>query len=109
MQRREFLKLSGAALGSTLLLTGLSRQLAAALPVEARSRGRHFRGYRNDGDIFVSEDAGETWQLHTRLGSEYSVDDLFVDSEAQMYAQVGFMQYHFQLFLSKDGKQWKTA
>ena len=56
MQRREFLKLSGAALGSTLLLTGLSHQLAAALPVEAQSRGRHFRGYRNDGDIFVSED-----------------------------------------------------
>ena len=109
MQRREFLKLSGAALGSTLLLTGLSRQLAAGLPVEAQSRGRHFRGYRNDGDIYVSGDAGESWQLHTRLGSEYSIDDLFVDSSDQMYAQVGFMQYHFQLFLSKDGKQWRTA
>lgn len=107
MHRREFLKLSGATLGSTLLLTGLFR-LASALPVEAQTRGRHFRGYRNDGDIFVSEDAGETWQLHTRLGSQYSVDDLFVDSEDQMYAQVGFMGYHFQLFLSKDGKQWKT-
>jgi len=47
--------------------------------------------------------------LHTRLGSEYSIDDLFVDSSDQMYARVGFMQYHFQLFLSKDGKQWKTA
>jgi hypothetical protein len=109
MQRREFLKLSGAALGSTLLLTGLSSQLAAALPVEAQSRGTHFRGYRNDGDIYVSGDAGESWQLHTRLGSEYSIDDLFVDSSDQMYAQVGFMQYHFQLFLSKDGKQWRSA
>jgi hypothetical protein len=108
MQRREFLKLAGAGLGSTLLLTGLSAQLAA-LPVEAKSRGKHFRGYRNDGNIFVSEDAGETWQLHTRLGTQYSIDDLFVDSEEQMYAQVGFMGYHFQLFLSKDGKQWKTA
>ena len=108
MQRREFLKLSGATLGSTLLLTGLFR-LGSALPVEAQSRGKHFRGYRNEGDIFVSEDAGETWQLHTRLGPQYSIDDLFVDSEDQMYAQVGFMQYHFQLFLSKDGKQWNTA
>ena len=108
MHRRDFLKLSGAAFGSTLLLTGLFR-LTSTLPVEARSRGRHFRGYRNDGDIFVSEDAGETWQLHTRLGSEYSIDDLFVDSSEQMYAQVGFMGYDFQLFLSKDGKQWKTA
>jgi hypothetical protein len=108
MQRRDFLKLAGAAVGSTLVLTGLSRQLGA-LPVEAKSRGKHFRGYRNQGDIFVSEDAGETWQLHARLGSEYSVDDLFVDSADQMYAQVGFMQYQFQLFLSEDGKQWKTA
>jgi hypothetical protein len=108
MQRREFLKLWGAALGSTVLLTGLSRQLAE-LPVEAISQGRHFRGYRNQGDIFVSEDDGETWQLHAQLGSQYSIDDLFVDPADQMYARVGFMQYHFQLFLSEDGRQWKTA
>jgi len=107
MQRREFLKLSGAALASSLLLIGLSRQLAA-LPVEAKYLGKLFRGYRNHGDIFVSEDAGETWQLHTRLGSQYSIDDLFVDTD-QIYAQVGFMQHHFHLFLSKDGRQWKTA
>lgn len=108
MQRREFLKLAGAALSSALVLTGSSRQLAA-LPVEAIFKGRHFRGYRNDGDIFVSEDNGETWQMHTRLGSEYSIDDLFVNLDDQMYARVGFMHYHFQLFLSEDGKQWKTA
>jgi hypothetical protein len=107
MQRREFLKLWGATLGSALLLTGLSRELAS-LPVEARFQGRHFRGYRNQGDIFVSEDDGETWQLHSRLGSEYSIDDLFADGVDRMGARVGFMQYHFQLFLSEDGKQWKT-
>ena len=108
MQRRDFLKLSGAALGSTFLLTGFFR-LVSALPVEAQFRGKHFRGYRSDGDIFVSEDAGETWQLHTRLGPQYSIDDLFVDSDHQIYAQISFMQYGFQLFLSEDGKQWKTA
>src|SRR5919108_6576546 len=105
MQRREFLKLWGAALGSTVLLAGLSRQLAA-LHVEALFQGKLFRGYRNQGDIFVSEDAGESWQLHARLGPQYSIDDLFVDTADQMYARVGFMQYQFQLFLSKDGKQW---
>jgi hypothetical protein len=67
MERREFLKFAGAGLGSAVLLTGLSHQLAA-LPMEAIFQGRHFRGYRNDGDIFISEDDGETWQLHTRLG-----------------------------------------
>lgn len=108
MERREFLKLAGAGLGSAVLLTGLSRQLAA-LPVEAIFQGKHFRGYRNDGDIFVSEDNGESWQLHTRLGSQYSIDDLFIDVTDQMYARVGFMEYQFQLFLSEDGTQWKTA
>jgi len=107
MQRREFLKLSGAALGSTLLLTALFHKVSA-LPVEAQSAGKHYRGYRNDGDILISQDAGETWQLHTRLGPEYSIQDLFTDAAGQMYARVGFMQYHFQLFLSKDGDQWKT-
>jgi hypothetical protein len=108
MERREFLKLAGAGLGSTLLFAGLSGRLAA-LPVEAKSRGKVFRGYRNDGDIFVSEDDGETWQLHTRLGTQYSIDDLVVNTADQMYAQVGFMQYQFHLFLSEDGKQWMTA
>ena len=108
MQRREFLKLSGAAFASSLLPIGLSRQLTT-LPVEAKYQGKLFRGYRNQGDIFVSEDAGKTWQLHTRLGSEYSIDDLFVDTADQMNARVGFMQHHFQLFLSKDGQQWKTT
>ena len=107
MHRREFLKLSGAALGSTLLLTGLFHKVSA-LPVEAQSAGKHYRGYRNDGDILVSQDAGKTWQVHTRLGSEYSIQDLFTDASGQMYARVGFMQYHFQLFLSKDGDKWKT-
>jgi len=108
MQRREFLKLSGAALGSTVLLAGLFHKLST-LPVEAQSRGKNYRGYRSDGDIFVSTDAGETWQLHVKLGPEYSIDNLFVDSTDQLYARVGFMQYHFDLFLSEDGTQWKTV
>ena len=108
MERREFLKLWGAALGSTLFLTGVSHQLAT-LPVEAISQGRHFRGYRNQGDIFVSEDTGMTWQLHARLGSQYSIDDLFVDAMDQMYARVGFMRYQFQLILSEDGTRWNTV
>ena len=107
MQRREFLKLSGATLGSTALLTGLFN-VVSALPVEVQARGKNYRGYRNDGNIYVSGDAGETWELHTKLGSEYSIDDLFVDSADQLYARVGFRQYHFHLFLAKDG-QWKTA
>ena len=108
MQRREFLKLSGAGLGSAILLTGVIRQVEA-LPIEAQMGGKYFRGYRHAGDIFVSEDAGKTWQLHTRLGPDLSIDDLFVVSANQMYVKVGFMQYHFHLLLAKDEKQWKTT
>ena len=105
MQRREFIKLS--TLGSTLLLTGLIHKVLA-LPVEAESRGMRYRGYRNGGDIFVSRDAGETWQLHTRLGPEYSIESLFVDSSDHMYARVGYKSYSFHLALSASGDQWLT-
>ena len=108
MQRRDFLKLSGATLGSTLLLLGLP-QFVGAMPVEAQARGKRFRGYRKDGDIFVSHDAGETWQLHTRLGSQYSISDFIVDYTDQVYVKVGFMGYHFHLILSQTGDQWKTV
>lgn len=108
MQRREFLKLSGAALGSTALLLGLP-QLVGAMPIEAQAQGKRFRGYRRDGDIFVSHDSGETWQLHTRLGSQCSIQDFKVDYADQVFVKVGFMGYHFYLVLSPNGNQWKTV
>ena len=107
MQRREFLKLSGATFGTTLLFLGLFNQVEA-LPVEARSQGKYYRGYRKDGDIFISHDDGNTWQLHTRLGPEYSIDDFTVDHADQVYVRVGFMKYHFQLVLAASGDKWKT-
>src|SRR5688500_13091002 len=106
MQRREFLKLAGAGLGSTLLLSGLSGQLAV-LPVQAKSQGKLFRGYRNDGDILVSEDAGEPWQFHNRLGSQFSIDDLFVDASDQMYARVGLCNITSSYFFLKMGSNGK--
>ena len=107
MQRREFLKLSGATLGSTLLLLGLP-QLVGALPVEAQAQGKRYRGYRIAGDIFISHDAGETWQVHTHLGPEYSINDFTVDHADRVHVKVGFKGYHFYLILSEDGDKWKT-
>jgi hypothetical protein len=108
MQRREFLKLSGAAFGSTVLLLGLP-QLVGAMPVETQAGDKRFRGYNHDGDIFISHDAGETWQLHTRLGSEYSISDFVVDYSDRVYVKVGFKGYHFHLVLSQTGDKWKTV
>jgi hypothetical protein len=108
MQRREFLKLSGAVLGSSLLLFGLP-QFVAALPVEVQAQGKRYRGYRQGGDIFVSHDDGNTWQLHTRLGPEYSIDHFTVDYADQVYVRVEYMKYRFYLVLAPNDQQWKTV
>lgn len=106
MQRRDFLKLSGIALGAMLLRPGFFNRVGAA-PIETQSRGLRYRGHR--GDILFSTDAGKTWQLHIRLGPDYEVLDLFTDFAGRVYAQVGFQGFIFHLTLSETGKQWLTV
>lgn len=106
MERRDFLKYFGAALTVTLL-PARSLHKIASLPIETESRGRRFRGSA-EGDIYFSQDAGQTWQLHTRLGSEYRVMDLVTDTSDQVYALIGFLDRQFHLALSRNGKSWNT-
>jgi hypothetical protein len=106
MQRRDFLKLSGVALGAMLLQPGFFDRVGAA-PIETQARGLRFRGSR--GEILHSTDAGKTWQLHTRLGPDYEILDLFTDYAGRVYAQVGFQGFIFHLSLSENGKQWVTV
>ncbi len=106
MQRRDFLKLSGAALGVMLLRPGFFDRVGAA-PIETQARGLRYRGRR--GEILISTDAGKTWKLHTRLGSDYEVLDLFTDYAERVYAQVGFQGFIFHLTLSPSGEKWLTV
>jgi hypothetical protein len=77
------------------------------LPKDAELDGKSYRG-TEDGTIFVSYDRGKTWQSHIQFGSEYSIQELFVNRSKQVRAQVKFAEHSFELALSKNGSHWLT-
>lgn len=105
MNRREFLKLGGLA--SALLSFSFPFSLMSFLnfPVETSAFGKIFRGYRN-GDIYVSEDQGITWQMQYRLGSSYSIMRMFTGSNGKLYLQTAYHSGSFHLTLSPNGRAW---
>ncbi len=109
MIRRDFLKLAGMTAALLAVNPGLYHGLAQGHgTVEAAIDGRLYRGTL-DGKIFTSDDGGVTWQLHTDLGSDYSILRFFEGSGGQVHTRVGFQMYTFDLSLLKNGKAWRTA
>ena len=107
MLRRDFLKLSGFF--SAALLAGLAPAAnIAALPVEAELAGKLYRGTR-DGLIYVSEDDGRSWSLHTRFGSHLSVGHVYVDLRGRLAVMLICEGYDFRVTLSPDSRTWRTA
>jgi len=107
MNRREFLKLGGVV--STVMLVG--SQLAGSLAdrfVEAQVGDLVYRG-TNDGRVYLSENAGETWQIHTNFGDEFSIVEMAADPHQNLQAELGFAGYSFQLTLDPNSKIWRTA
>jgi hypothetical protein len=107
MNRRDFLKLGG--LFSTVFyfqVHPLGKLIN--LPVEVEVQGLMYRG-ATDGNIYLSRDAGKTWQVHTRFGAGYSIQSLFVDWLGRVCVRVGFAGHSFDLFLSKNGAFWQTT
>ncbi len=108
MNRREFLKVSGLLSAALFIqfdsLLGTSKNQ----PVELVSGGVIFRG-TPAGEIQTSHDGGRTWQLHTRLGSQYAITDLISDQSKQIHARVAFAGRSFDLILAKGHKYWITA
>ena len=107
MNRRDFLKVAGVSAASLVFNPGPLRILTQA-PIETAIAGKLYRG-TPDGKIYISNDAGRTWLLHTNLGSNYSILRFFAGAGGQVTTQVGFREYSFDLALSKNGKAWKTA
>jgi len=107
MNRRDFLQLSGLALASVFLQTSSLGKMAR-VPVEVESQGKTYRG-TVDGDIYVSEDLGRTWNLHTRFGPQYSITRLSKDANGQIVTMIEYLGYRFQLTLSKTNKYWRTT
>ena len=108
MHRRQFLKLVGfGTVGA-----GLSLSIGAGAALGA-SQVITFRGsvYRGDtkGRIFVSKNGGATWQVHTKLGSGYSVNAFAVDARGRLAATIGYRRRSFTLILSADAQRWMVA
>ncbi len=107
MNRRDFLKFS-SLLPAVFFVQFHPLVKMISSPVEVEAQGKIYRG-TNDGYILVSCDAGRTWKQHIQLGTEYSIQELFLDRSSQVRAQVGFAGRSFDLVLSKNGRFWQTA
>jgi hypothetical protein len=107
MLRRDFLKLSGLASMFLALNLGNMENLVH-FDAQTATGKKAFRGGL-EGKIFVSEDQGKTWAVHTDLGPQYTVLGLFNPSGGQIYAEVWFQEHKFHLALTPDGKRWQTV
>lgn len=104
--RRDFLKISGLFSAAMLAGAGTAWEIKAK-SIEAELRGKHYRG-TSDGKILVSEDAGKTWSLHTKFGSDLSISHLYADFRQRLVAVLDCQGYDFKLALSPDFRTWKT-
>jgi hypothetical protein len=107
MNRRDFLRISGLAFLTLIVPANPILSFSKKIPVELIADGLTFRG-ASGGEIYTSADAGYTWQLHTRLGSEYTINSLFLDGSQHIHAKVSFGGRSFDLSLTKDHKYWLT-
>jgi hypothetical protein len=104
MNRREFVKLSGLMSVFSLVTAGVIGYVTKR-PVEAAAFGKIYRG-TYDGSIHISEDRGQSWQLHSHFGPEYSILDIFTGTDSRLYIRTGFRQYDFHLVLSHNQHAW---
>lgn len=109
MNRRDFLKVG--SLSSAAMFVQIGPLISEAKSLKSdwlKADDVLFRGTYN-GEIHTSRDAGKTWQLHTRLGTEYAVSGFFLDWSQRVHAQVVFAGRNFDLVLGKDKKYWRTV
>lgn len=106
MNRRDFLKLTALTSTSMVLNFAIINKLSNS-SVQFQVGDQVYKG-TSGGDILISRDSGETWQLHTRLSPGSSISKLGVDMADRMFANVRYSGYSFQLVLSDDGRNWQT-
>jgi hypothetical protein len=104
--RRDFLKLSGL-LSAAMFVTSAPWLDFKSKPVEVEFKGRLYRG-TTDGKIYVSEDHGQTWSLHSQFGTHLSISDLYADFRHRLVAVLECQGHDFKLTLLQDARTWKT-
>ena len=113
MRRRAFLKLVGLASVAGSLpwvsaVAAASRRPAGS-PAATQLSAPGSRLYQGRGGrIYMSSDAGRSWQLHTDLGPEYDVRRVLTDDAGGATARVGYGGRSFRLTLAPDLRSWLT-
>ena len=105
MNRRDFLKVGGMFSAGLIFLSNPLKGFVNG-PAEYSAGGKTFRGTAS-GEVYVSEDAGRTWRLHTRLGPEYSISSIFSGRDGQIYLIASYKGHSFHLSLAPDEKYWQ--
>ena len=106
MNRRDFLKVGAIVSAAVLAPLNVAGSLASH-PLEVRHGDQLYRG-TSDGKIYVSEDAGQTWKLHTSFGSSLSILHLWVNLWGHLQARLGLGGHSFELTLAREGRIWRT-
>jgi len=112
INRRNFLKVSGLAAGTLAALrlpkwvsSSLERGAQSSPETETIKSSKLYRGTKT-GSVLISQDHGQTWQLHSHFGPTYSIRDIFTDADGWPYLQASFKEYTFDLVLAKNEKDW---
>ena len=105
MNRRNFLRTSAMAIGTTVLAGGLDEPLADATTNGSAVR---YRG-SNDGKIFVSRNGGRTWQLFTDFGKDVSIPRVESVAHDRVVATLTYRRHDFTLALKPDSRSWCTV
>lgn len=107
MNRRDFLKLSGAvSIVLAFPLGALDAELAS--PASAELDGTTYRG-TPDGKVYTSADDGRTWSLLTDFGPGLTVFSLTAVPRNRIYARLGFDGKTFGLAFSPSERTWRTT
>ncbi len=108
MNRRDFLKIGSMTTAAFFLQANHLPGKALVAPALLEHRGNVFLG-TSDGNILVSRNFGKTWQLHTRLGKDYTVSGFSKDGSQHLYANILFGDRSFVLTLAKGDKFWLSV
>lgn len=106
LNRREFLKLTGLAFASSVMLPThrvLEHRLANP---QIRFDGNLLRG-TSDGTILISNDNGKTWSKLVNFGDHQTVIQL-LQKNGLIFVNLGLGSYDFWL-KSADGQKWLTV
>ncbi len=106
MNRREAMRWMGLA-SLAILINVKPGEDFIRIPEAVKSHETLYRGMP-DGNIHVSQDGGQTWSLHSRLGPQMVIKRLSNELGGRVIAYIEYQGWPIQLSLAKNGKFWEA-